>query len=186
MRYIFGLGNPGTEYACTRHNVGVETLEKIAAFYQVRLRKRCFHLYQSALVSLPTGPVTLIFPLTYMNESGAIVNGLVKEGDEVIVICDQMDLPPGKLRVRNGGHSAGHNGLKSMMAALPQNFLRWYIGTGHPEPDGDVPDYVLSPFPPNDRLLVEKAEDIAKETLCAYLEGESLVNVQQKANSFKA
>lgn len=131
------------------------------------------------------GDVTLIFPLTYMNLSGTVVPSLVKEGDEVIVICDQMDLPAGSLRVKKGGSSAGHNGLKSMLSFLPGNFKRVYIGVGRPEEGVSVPDHVLSRFSDSDRILVDRAEEKAVDCLVSLLEGETFEKIQMEANSFK-
>ncbi len=187
MVYIFGLGNPGPEYEQTRHNAGVETLTKLAAFFQVKLKKRCFCNYRWARIDTPeTGRAVLVFPLTYMNLSGNAVPGLVKEGDEVIVICDQMDLAPGCLRIKNGGSSAGHNGLKSMLSALPGNFKRVYIGVGRPEEGVSVPDHVLSRFSDADRALVDKAQDEAVSCLVSLLKKERFDIVQMRANSFRA
>lgn len=186
MVYIFGLGNPGPEYEMTRHNVGVETLSRLAAFFQVKLKKRCFCKYRWARFNTPKmGDVTLIFPLTYMNLSGTVVPSLVKEGDEVIVICDQMDLPAGSLRVKKGGSSAGHNGLKSMLSFLPGNFKRVYIGVGRPEEGVSVQDHVLSRFSDSDRILVDKTEEKAVSCLVSLLEGETFEKIQMEANSFK-
>ncbi len=186
MIYVFGLGNYPKQYEHTRHNVGVDTLALLAAFYQVKLRKRCFRLYKKAEIKTERGDVCLVFPLTYMNNSGQVVPGLVKEGDEVIVLCDQMDLPPGELRLKKKGSSAGHNGLKSMLQYLPQNFTRLYIGVGHPEEGVSVPDHVLSVPNAEDRALIDKACHVASDALVEYFKGERFELVQQKVNSFSA
>lgn len=186
MIYVFGLGNYPKQYDRTRHNVGVDTLALLAAFYQVKLRKRCFRLYKSAQFKTERGDVCLVFPLTYMNNSGQVVPELVEEGDEVIVLCDQMDLPPGEIKLKKKGSSAGHNGLKSMMEALPQNFTRLYIGVGHPDEDVTVPDYVLSRPNDIDRALIDKASSAAVSALVEYFKGERFELVQQKINSFSA
>jgi Peptidyl-tRNA hydrolase len=186
MLYVFGLGNYPARYSNTRHNAGVDTLTRLTAFYQVKLRKRCFHLYRQAIIETARGRVCFVFPLTLMNNSGAVVDGLVKEGDEVIVLVDQMDLNPGQLRLKKGGAAAGHNGLKSMMAALPENFTRLYIGVGHPEAGTTVPDWVLSKPSEEDRALIDTAEAEATAQLARYFEGEKFELVQQKINSFKA
>lgn len=184
MLVIFGLGNPGAKYEGTRHNAGVETLAKLAAFFQCKLRKRCFSNYRQALVQTASGTcVKLVFPLTYMNASGEAVPFTVNEGDTVLVICDQMDLPPGKIRVRRSGSSAGHNGLKSMMSALPDNFMRLYIGVGRPADGETVVDHVLSRYSAEDRLLVDEAEDRAVKVLTEIIEGRNLDRVMQEANS---
>lgn len=183
MTVVFGLGNPGPEYEKTRHNVGVETLQRMAAHYQITLKRRCFSSYMKA----ETDGVRLVFPLTYMNNSGRVVPKMVSEGDLVIVICDQMDLPPGKIRLRMGGSSAGHNGLKSMMEYLPDGFIRMYIGVGRPSDGVSVPDHVLSGFSDSDRALVDMAEEKAADILIRFLKGEEKEErLIQEANSFRA
>ncbi len=143
MQLILGLGNPGAEYAHSRHNVGFDAVDACAAFFQVRLRKRCFRLYQQAKVG---DVVRLVKPLTYMNNSGEVLKYFPDmKGEDVVVVCDQMDLPPGFIRIRRGGGSAGHNGLKSIIAALGSSkFIRIYIGVGRPENDMSVVEHVLS------------------------------------------
>ena len=184
MLVVFGLGNPGTKYEGTRHNAGVETLLKMAAYYQVSLKRRCFSSFSSATIG---DEVKLVFPLTYMNESGKVVPKTVNEGDEVIVISDQMDLPCGKIRLKKGGSSAGHNGLKSMLSFLPNNFTRMYIGVGRPKEGVSVPDHVLSKFSEEDRALVDKAEEKAASILENLIKGEeSFAILQGQANSWSA
>ncbi len=176
---VFGLGNPGAKYSGTRHNAGFETVEKIAARKGIKLRKRCFCLYRKAV----SGTLTLIEPLTYMNRSGDIAAACIPPGDEVVVIVDQMDLPPGRIRIRRGGSSAGHNGLKSMIGAIGPDFIRVYIGTGRPADGVKVVDHVLSRYSAEDRALVDSAEEKAAEAVLRLLEGEDFGHVAQWANS---
>lgn len=182
MLVIFGLGNPGRRYEGTRHNAGVETLSKLAASYRKKLVRRCFSSYRLCQLD---SDVRLVFPLTYMNSSGEVVPSVTAPGDRVIVICDQMDLPCGRLRLREGGSSAGHNGLKSMLAALPDNFIRLYIGVGRPEENVSVIDHVLTRFNEHDRMLVDQAENAAVSALRELISGEDIRKVEQKANSFR-
>lgn len=184
MLVIFGLGNPGAKYEGTRHNAGVETLARLAAFYQVRLRRRCFCKYRSADFVAPSGEnVRLVFPLTYMNSSGEIASQVVSGGDQVLVICDQMDLPTGTIRLKRSGSSAGHNGLKSLMAALPGNFMRLYIGVGRPEEGVAVVDHVLTKYSEEDRRKVDEAEQRAVGIVAEIISGKDLARVMQDANS---
>ena len=176
---VFGLGNPGAKYSGTRHNVGFDTVEKIAALKGMKLRKRCFRLYKRARLD----DLVLVEPLTYMNSSGLVVNENVKEGDAMVVIVDQMDLPAGKIRIRNGGGSAGHNGLKSIIANHGPDFIRVYIGIGRPAEGVPVVDHVLTRFSADDRALVDKAEDKAAEAVLRLYGGEKLESVLQWANS---
>ncbi len=176
---VFGLGNPGAKYRGTRHNAGFETVEKIAALKGIKLRKRCFCLYKKAV----SDSLTLIEPLTYMNLSGNIAPECVGGDDTVVVVVDQMDLPPGKIRIRRGGSSAGHNGLKSMIGAIGPDFIRVYIGTGRPAPGVKVVDHVLAKYSAEDRVLVSEAEDRAAEAILSLYGGESFERVAQRANS---
>ena len=180
--FVFGLGNPGPEYDGTRHNVGFMTVEKMAAQKGVKLKKRCLRLFRSAKIN--DGSDILVEPLTYMKNSGEIIPSLLHEGDKLIVICDQMDLPPGKLRIRLKGGSAGHNGLKSVIQYWGEDFIHVYIGIGHPEEGISVPDHVLSRFSPSDSLLIDKATDMAAEAVLDILEGKPINEILQKANSF--
>ena len=180
--FVFGLGNPGPEYDGTRHNVGFMTVEKMAAQKGVTLKKRCLRLFRSAKIN--DGSDILVEPLTYMNNSGEIIPSLLHEGDKLVVICDQMDLPPGKVRIRLKGGSAGHNGLKSVIQYWGEDFIHVYIGIGHPEEGISVPDHVLSRFSPSDSLLIDKATDMAAEAVLDILEGKPINEILQKANSF--
>ena len=176
---VFGLGNPGAKYSGTRHNVGFDTVEKIAALKGMKLRKRCFRLYRRAVL----GSLTLVEPLTFMNNSGQVFEENVREGEEVVVIVDQMDLPPGRIRIRRGGGSAGHNGLKSIIAAHGPDFIRVYVGIGRPEEGTAVIDHVLTRFNDSDRALVDQAEERAAEAVLRLAGGERFESVVQWANS---
>lgn len=179
---VFGLGNPGSEFEETRHNVGFKTIEKVAALKGLKLRKRCFRLYRAAKGE----NFTLIEPLTYMNNSGEVFPDIVKEKDEVIVVVDQMDLPPGKLRIKRGGGSAGHNGLKSIISNYGEDFIRIYIGVGRPDDLVSVPDYVLSRPNEEDSHLIDLSTDRAAEAIISLIEGEEFAKLVQSVNSFKA
>ncbi len=176
---VFGLGNPGARYMGTRHNAGFETVERIAARLGLKLRKRCFRLYRRAV----SQSLVLVEPLTYMNRSGDVAAECIPPGDTVIVIVDQMDLPPGRIRIRRGGSSAGHNGLKSMIGAIGPDFIRVYIGTGRPAPGVSVSDHVLSRCSDEDRKLVDEAEERAADAVLRIAGGENLESVIQQANS---
>lgn len=177
---IFGLGNPGPEYSGTRHNAGFQTIEKVAALKGIRLRKRCFCRYRTAVFD----GNTLVEPLTYMNSSGEVFPELVRDGEQVIVVVDQMDLPPGRLRIRTKGGSAGHNGLKSIISSYGEDFIRIYIGIGRPPAGVAVPDYVLAKPSAEEVALIDKAMDQAVSAIIAIASGEDIGRVIQKANSF--
>lgn len=179
---VIGLGNPGPEYEKTRHNVGFLTLERIAELKGVRLKKRLLKPYRLASFSSHT----LVEPLTYMNNSGRVIPYLVKADDKVIIIVDQMDLPPGKIRIRTKGGSAGHNGLKSVIENYGEDFIRVYIGVGRPAEGVSVVEHVLTEFSESDQLLVNKAVQEAAERVIDILNGERFELVVQRANSFQA
>ena len=172
---IVGLGNPGSKYAQTRHNVGFLALELLAADLGVTLtqEKLSGHFTQG---SLPSGhPVTLLAPQTFMNLSGKSVAPCVKffqvPLERVIVIHDELEFPYGLVRVKVGGGHAGHNGLRSIIEQLgggpaAQSFVRLRVGIGRP-PRGSVSDYVLSPFsaeeaPWLDDVCRQVARDVAQ------------------------
>lgn len=180
MMFVFGLGNPGSEYENTRHNVGFMTVEKMAALRGVKFRKRCFRPVRTA--SLDGGKSCLAEPLTYMNSSGEALTGLVMSGDSLVVICDQMDLPPGKIRIKRKGGSAGHNGLKSIISVYGEDFIHVYIGIGRPG-DGDIVKHVLSAFSEEERALIDDATDRAAQACLDIVEGKPINEVIQRFNS---
>ena len=182
MFLVVGLGNPGAEYVKTRHNVGFTTADAIADEYNFSpFRNKFDGLIAEGRIGKEK--VYLLKPQTYMNLSGNIAPECVGGDDTVVVVVDQMDLPPGKIRIRRGGSSAGHNGLKSMIGAIGPDFIRVYIGTGRPAPGVKVVDHVLAKYSAEDRVLVSEAEDRAAEAILSLYGGESFERVAQRANS---
>ena len=179
---VFGLGNPGPEYEDTRHNVGFMAIERLAARKGMKMRKRCLRRYKWARC----GSLVLVEPLTYMNKSGEVFSGLVGDDGQVVVIVDNMDLPVGRLRIRVGGSSAGHNGLKSIIGAIGSGFIRVYIGIGRPDEGTNVVDHVLGRFPDEDRRRLEFVFDEAASAISSIADGEDLKLVIQRTNSFQA
>jgi len=160
-RLVFGLGNPGGEYLATRHNVGFEVTDLIAARAGARFRRGRFRCGQ-AEVRLAGARVILIQPRTYMNRSGITVRGAVNyykmAPSHILVICDDVHLPPGTLRLRRSGSAGGHNGLTSIIQALGSSeFPRVRIGVGEPPPHMGQIDYVLGRFEPEERKDVAAA-----------------------------
>ena len=161
-RYVIaGIGNPGPAYSRTRHNAGSELVEKLAAEARVEL-KRTRAQTRQADAEIEGVPVVLAVPTTYVNESGPPVARLVrKQGvkpDQLIVVHDELDLPPGVVRLKAGGGTAGHNGLRSIEASLrSRDFLRLRIGVGKPPSKDEGADHVLSKLHPDDRKLIDDA-----------------------------
>ena len=143
-----GLGNPGKQYEGSRHNAGFECLEKLAFEFGVPFKKPFFSSFSFVRVSKETRPCLLIKPLTYMNRSGEIIPSIQRKWDitasSFVCVCDTLDLPPGSIRLKKGGGSAGHRGLSSVIQYLgSSDFLRVYIGIGRPKERERVAEYVL-------------------------------------------
>jgi PTH1 family peptidyl-tRNA hydrolase len=164
---VVGLGNPGPEYAGTRHNLGADVVELLAARHGTKLKKG----KERALVgeiTIDGSRVALAVPLTYVNESGMAVRPLVRRfgvsPEQLVVVHDELDLPLAALRLKTGGGLAGHNGLRSIVAHLhTQDFLRVRIGVGKPSSKEQGADHVLHRLGKRDRtevdVTVEQAAD---------------------------
>jgi len=151
MRLIVGLGNPGTEYEKNRHNVGFMALDEMASRYAMApYRKKFNGLVCEGLVN--GEKVLFLKPQTFMNLSGQSVQQAASfykiEPEAIVVFYDELDLLPGQLRIKKGGGSGGHNGIKSMDNCLGnKDYWRVRIGIGHPGDKNRVSSYVLSNFP---------------------------------------
>jgi PTH1 family peptidyl-tRNA hydrolase len=163
MLLIAGLGNPGQRYAGNRHNIGFKATEAIAREYRIGpFRAR----FQGAVAEGLIGSerVALLMPQTFMNESGRSIGEAMrfhKIGvDAVIIVHDELDLAPAKVRVKVGGGNAGHNGLRSISAHIGNDYKRVRLGIGHPGERELVHPYVLSDFAKSERGWVEAVCDI--------------------------
>lgn len=166
---IVGLGNPGPAYARTRHNVGAELVERLAERAGADL-SRARGQIRVADAEVGGAPVVLAVPTTYMNDSGRPIARLLrKQGlrpDRLVVVQDELDLPPGRARLKVGGGTAGHNGLESIQASLrSRDFLRIRIGVGKPPSKFEGADHVLSKMAPADRDLIDAAIDRALDAV---------------------
>ncbi len=169
MFLIVGLGNPGAEYAATRHNVGFMVADRLAEKYAFgNFRAKFDGLIAEGEIE---GEKTfLLKPQTYMNLSG---NSVVKVANfykilpaNIVVIHDDMDLPVGKLKAKCGGGAGGHNGLKSIDAAISPNYNRIRIGVGHPLSRGEaVVNHVLSGFSKADAEVIKQEIDFVADTI---------------------
>jgi PTH1 family peptidyl-tRNA hydrolase len=181
---VAGLGNPGREYAATRHNVGFMVCDELARRHDGSFRSKFSG--ELAEARLDSRRVALLKPLTFMNESGRSVGAAVRffkaPPENLLVLHDEVDLEPGRLQVRLGGGLAGHNGLRSIARHLgTQEFLRVRVGVGRPE-RGDprpVADFILSPFDEHVDVdaLVARAADAVE---CVV--GEGLEEAQNRFN----
>ncbi len=161
MMLIVGLGNPGAGYAKTRHNVGFQVIDRLAGdFCPAGWRLRCRSLVMEA--RFQDQKVVLAKPQTYMNNSGEAVKPLLRWYGlglaELLVICDDLDLPLGQIRIRKKGGHGGHRGLKSIIGAVGGNeFARLRIGIGRPAPEIDVVQWVLGRFSAAEAPVIEEA-----------------------------
>jgi len=158
MLLFVGLGNPGERHAGNRHNIGFMAVDAIAKRHGLRPWRRRFH---GVAVDGPLGGerALLLLPGTYMNDSGLAVAAASQfykiAPHEMVVFHDEVDLPPGKLRVKTGGGNAGHNGLRSISAHVGNDYRRVRIGVGHPGVKELVHHHVLSDFAKSERAWVE-------------------------------
>lgn len=158
MKAIVGLGNPGGEYAGTRHNIGFDVVDELARRWGVRLRM-WKSVAEVAVVS--ARETVLVEPQTFMNLSGDAVRRIATfhkvDPADVLVVVDETQLPLGKLRIRRSGSAGGHNGLKSVIQHLGDQFPRLRIGVGRGDPERDLADHVLSRFTRDEREAVAEA-----------------------------
>jgi PTH1 family peptidyl-tRNA hydrolase len=175
MLLVVGLGNPGSRYVGNRHNVGFMAAQAIARRHNIGPWRRRF---QGVAAEGPLGGerVLLLLPGTFMNESGRAVAEAAHfyklDLSDIIVIHDEIDLAPGKLRVKTGGGVAGHNGLRSISAHVGNDYRRVRIGVGHPGDKDLVHAYVLNDFAKDERPWVEALCDIIADTAELLVKGE--------------
>lgn len=175
MRLFVGLGNPGTRYARNRHNVGFMVIDAIARRHGFAPWRRRFQ-GQATEGVLGAYRVLLLKPGTYMNESGRAVAEAAHfykvALHDIVVFHDEIDLPPAKLRVKTGGGTAGHNGLRSISAHLGNDYRRVRIGVGHPGVKDMVQLHVLHDFDASERDWVEALCDAVAENAVMLAAGE--------------
>jgi PTH1 family peptidyl-tRNA hydrolase len=164
LKLIVGLGNPGAEYAETRHNAGFWFCERLAGDLKTPFNREA--RYHGWVASAREAGIWLLLPATFMNESGRAVQALMHfyriEPSEVLVVHDELDLPPGRAQLRFGGGLGGHNGLKSLTASLgTQDYWRLRVGIGHPGDRNEVVNYVLKPPRKEEREEIDAMVDRA-------------------------
>jgi PTH1 family peptidyl-tRNA hydrolase len=174
---VIGLGNPGAEYERSRHNVGAEAVDLLARRHHATL-KRSKERALTAEVTIGGRRVALAEPLTYVNLSGEAATKLVRRygiavPSQLVVVQDELDLPPGVVRVKAGGGLAGHNGLRSLTQHLKtQDYLRVRIGVGKPPSKERGADHVLRRIPKRERDALDVAVEVAADAVeCIATEG---------------
>jgi PTH1 family peptidyl-tRNA hydrolase len=174
MKLVVGLGNPGRQYASTRHNVGFMVIDRLARELNVAVKKKMFNsLVGQGLIN--GEKIVLAMPQTYMNLSGQAVGPLLNwhklDPSGLVVIYDDLDLPSGSLRIRPAGGSGGHKGMQSIIAVLgTENFARVRVGIGRPEIAAmETADYVLSRLDPVE--MEETLQAAASAVVCIVRDG---------------
>jgi peptidyl-tRNA hydrolase, PTH1 family len=174
MLLFVGLGNPGPQYAGNRHNIGFMAVQAIARRHNISPWRRKF---QGVAVegSIADVRVLLLLPGTFMNESGRAVQDAARfyklEAGQIVVFHDEVELPPGKVRVKIGGGNAGHNGLRSISEHLGNDYRRVRMGVGHPGDKNLMERYVLQDFAKSEWPWVEALCDIVAENVPLLIEG---------------
>lgn len=186
MKLVIGLGNPGKAYEKTRHNVGFQVIDELAARWQAPAFQQKFNGHYTT-VHTARGKVILLKPMTYMNLSGECVRPLADyfevDDDEIAVLYDDLDLPAGKIRLRQKGSAGGHNGMKSLIAHLgTKEFNRIRIGVDRPV-NMKVSDYVLAPFTKDEQPLIEEAVKKSADACELWCENTPFLEVMNKFNS---
>jgi PTH1 family peptidyl-tRNA hydrolase len=172
VKIIVGLGNPGRQYVGTRHNVGYDVIDLLAQSpkagrFQARFQAQVAELFEGDLKLL------LVKPETFMNLSGRCVRQVLDfyqvEPGDLLVVCDDINLPLGKLRARAKGSHGGHNGLRDIQTHLgTADYSRLKIGVGSPDEEIDAADHVLSRFRPSERAVIEDALGLASQAVIVW------------------
>jgi len=174
MKCIIGLGNPGGEYETTKHNIGFAVLQDLAKENKVKIKEKRY----SALIGkgkISGERVALVLPQTYMNCSGDTVGDIVREEiesiDDLIIVCDDINMKLGRIRMKKKGSAGGHKGLESIISVLGRDdFARLRVGIATDVHKGDITRYVLTPFKRNQHKNVSHVVSLAKEALICWIE----------------
>ncbi|TDO96470.1 aminoacyl-tRNA hydrolase [Marinomonas balearica] len=191
FKLLVGLGNPGSEYENTRHNAGAQWIEALARQSQCSLRSEKKFYGEFAKAYIGGEECYLLIPTTYMNLSGKSVQAVCQfykiPPEQVLVIHDELDIPPGTVKLKKGGGHGGHNGLKDIISKLGNNrdFGRLRLGIGHPGHASQVAGYVLKKAPSEEYDKIEKTIDESLRYCNDIVRGD-LNNAMNHLHSFKA
>lgn len=191
IKLIVGLGNPGEKYAATRHNAGEWLIEQLARHFNFSLTTENKFFGKTARSFIAGQEVRFLVPTTFMNLSGKAVGALANfyriQPEQILVAHDELDLPVGVAKIKQGGGHGGHNGLKDIVANLANNnrFFRLRIGIGHPGDKNLVSAYVLNKPTPQEKQQLDKVlEQAVLATECIFTQ--DITKATQQLNSFKA
>lgn len=184
MRLIVGLGNPESKYEYTRHNLGFLVLAALAAKYGVKYKKSTLAQALETNITIDRVDCFLMMPLTFMNHSGVAVKQWVDKKalnvNDLLIVCDDLALSFGQMRLRLEGSAGGHNGLKSVIEHLgSQHFARLRLGIGWPHPDVDAVDYVLSNFTPGEKKFLSDFINRAQDCVISWVTKDTEVTRNQ-------
>lgn len=186
IRLIVGLGNPGAKYEHTRHNVGFWFVDLLAHRAGVTLRNESKFQGDVARFDVSGHEVWTIKPNTFMNLSGqavaAIANFYKIPVTDILVVHDEIDLPPGTVRLKRGGGHGGHNGLRDIMSKMGKDFVRLRVGVGRPEHSSQVTNFVLGRAPAGEQELIDRSLDKAEDVLGLLL-GDGLEKATHRLHS---
>ena len=191
-KVIVGLGNPGLEYRSTKHNIGFEVVKGLAKENKIKIKEKRY----AALIGrgkILGEDVMLILPQTYMNRSGDTVSDLVRDEitdlNDLIIVCDDINLKLGRLRIKKHGSAGGHKGLESIISDLGRDdFARLRVGIATEVHKGDITRYVLGPFKRRERKNVTHVISLAEDSLACWVkkgidEAMNKFNIQKIATS---
>lgn len=189
MKMIVGLGNPGKQYETTRHNVGFMAIDQVASDHQLNWSLDTKFQAKVATAIINGEKVVFVKPMTYMNESGQAVEAIRHyykvDPADILILYDDLDLPIGKLRLRQSGSAGGHNGIKSIIAQLgKQNFKRLRIGIDRPKQQSVV-DYVLGKVTDDEKEKLDAAFTRAQEAVEKWIQQDDFNKVMNQFNQKK-
>ncbi|MBM5812234.1 MAG: aminoacyl-tRNA hydrolase [Gammaproteobacteria bacterium] len=169
LRLVVGLGNPGPEHAATRHNAGFWFVDELARRHEAQWKAERRYAGEAGRATVAGTPLWLFKPMNYMNRSGlavrAICDYLQLPPAEMLVVHDDLDLPPGSVRLKRGGGAGGHNGLRDVISHVGEDFWRLRLGIGHPGDRHVVIDYVLERPPAVEERLIREAVELGLSEL---------------------
>ena len=170
MKIIVGLGNPGSKYKKTRHNIGFSVVEAIAEKYHINIKRKGFQgLYGTGKIN--STEIMLFEPQTYMNLSGEAVlsvsSSKLEGKEDLLVVSDDFNIPVGTIRIRRGGSAGGHNGLRSIIENIGSDFARLRVGIASEGPKGEMSSFVLSTFSREEKAILK--DSVARAVECAEM-----------------
>ena len=191
IRLIVGLANPGQEYSRTRHNAGAWFINELAKWHNTQLREEANYFGYTARIDVAGQDVRLLIPTTFMNLSGKSVSALAKfyriDVTQILVVHDELDLPPGVAKFKQGGSHGGHNGLKDIISKMANSreFYRLRIGIGHPGHKDKVTGYVLGKAQAKEQEQMDAAIDEAVRCI-DILAKDGMTKAMTRLHTFKA